>query len=248
MPRARSILLSALFALTVSAVAWTSSAAASEYFICKSKAGGKYENNKCNTRKAGVEDFEFNKIVSPATEKVEGTFGVTKIEGEDAGLKIIVECTKGSFKGVIVTGGASEGAQELKLEGCESVFDVVAHIPEKLTSCTVQPISFSTRDQLVTGNGIGPEYEIKTFTGRILGEVEVTGASCVLPKKLIVEVPTETSSGMICALPEYTEGKVEHQVSCSSKGDTNLKLAGNKASFTGVEKLKLNSGAAWYAE
>jgi hypothetical protein len=247
MPRARSILLSALFVLAVGAGASASAAAASEYFICKSKTGGTYENSKCNTTGA-TKAFEFEKLVSPATEKVEGTFGVTKIEGEEAGLKMIWECTKGSFNGKIVSEGASEGAQELKLEGCGSPFTVVNHILEKVTSCTVKPISFSTRDQLVTGNGIGPEYAIKTFSGRILGEVEDTGAECVLPKHSTVEVPAEASYGMICALPDYTEGKVEHEVSCSSKGDGNLTLDGDKASFTGVEKLKLSSGAAWYAE
>jgi hypothetical protein len=249
MPRARSILLGALFVLAVSvgASASAAAAAASEYFICKSKTGGTYENSKCNTT-GTTKAFEFEKLVSPAKEKIEGTFGVTKIEGEEAGLKVIFECTKGSFKGQIVSEGASEGTQELKLEECGSPFDVVNHIVEKLTSCTGHPISLSTRDQLVTGNGIGPEYAIKTFSGLILGEVEDTGGSCVLPKHLKVEVPTEASYGMICALPDYTEGKVEHEVSCSSKGDGNLKLAGNKASFTGVEKLKLSSGAAWYAE
>jgi hypothetical protein len=237
-----------LFVLAVGAVASASAAAASEYFICKSKTGGTYENSKCNTTGA-TKAFEFEKLVSPAKETVEGTFGVTKIEGEVAGLKVIFECTKGSFKGQIVSEGLSEGTQELKLEGCGgSPFDVVNHIHETVTSCTGHPISFSTRTQLVTGNGIGPEYAIKTFSGLILGEVEDTGASCTLPKHLKVEVPTEASYGMICALPDYTEGKVEHEVSCSSKGDGNLKLAGNKASFTGVEKLKLSSDAAWYAE
>jgi hypothetical protein len=228
----------------VSAVASASAAAASEYFICKSKTGGKYENNKCNTTGA-TKGFEFEKLVSPATEKIEGTVGVTKIEGEDTGAKIILECTKGSFKGRIVTGGRSEENQELKLEEC-GISDVINHLLEKLTVCTVHPISFSTRDQLGEVNGI-PEYEITTFSGRILGEVEVTGALCAFPKKIKVEVPAE-GAAVICALPDYTEGKVEHEVSCSSKGDANLKLGGNKASFTGVEKLKLSSGAAWYAE
>jgi hypothetical protein len=248
MSRIRLILLSALAVCAVSAVASASALAASEYHICKSNKAGKYQTNKCNTL-AGVKEFEFEKLVSPAKEKIEGTGGVTVLEGYLSGYRDAIECKKSGFKGEIESEGAS-GSEEVKLEECGDLLLIENHQAPKKTTCEVGNLYFSVKSQLVSGNGSGPEYEIKPASGgTVLLESEFTGASCtwVVPKRFKVEVKA-ANEGIVCAFPEYAVGKEEHEVSCSSTDDGSLSSFGKPLSFTNVEKVKLSSGVGWYVE
>jgi hypothetical protein len=248
MSRIRLILLSVLAVLAVSAVASASASAASEYFICKSKAGGKFENNKCNTKMTGVEEFEFQKIIAPAREAIEGTGGVAVLEGHVDGVRAAIECKKSGFKGEIASEGA--GTEEVKLEECGDLLLIANHQAPEKTTCKIENLEFSVKSQLVSGEGIGPEYEIKPANGgKVLLETELTGESCLAfnPKRFTVEV-TKENEGIVCAFPEYAVGKEEHEVSCSSTGDRSLVSYGKPAIFTNIEKVKLSSGVGWYVE
>jgi hypothetical protein len=246
MSRIRLILLSALAVCAVSAVASASALAASEYHICKSNKAGKYQTNKCNTL-AGVKEFEFEKLVSPAIEEIKGTGGVAVFEGYVGGLRDAIECKKSGFKGGIESEGAS-GSEEVKLEECGDLLLIENHQAPKKSPCEVGHLYFSVKSQLVSGSGSGPEYEIKPASGgTLLLEAELTGVNCVMQKHYRIEVSKE-HSGIVCALPEYAVGKEEHEVSCSSTGDGSLSSHEKPLSFTNVEKVKLSSGVGWYVE
>ena len=247
MSQIRLILLSALAMCAVSAVASASALAASEYHICKSNKAGKYQTDKCNTL-AGVKEFEFEKLVSPAREKIEGTGGVALFEGHLDGFRVAIECKKSGLKGEIAAEGASD-EEAFTLEECGNLLLVTnPHQAPTKSTCFVAALLVRVKSQLVSGEGIGPEYEIKPPErgSRLLLDAELSGANCVMGKQFRIEVSKE-NSGIVCALPEYAVGKEEHEVSCSSTGDESL-VFGGKASFTNVEKVKLSSGAGWYVE
>jgi len=247
----RVLLVSLLAVFAVSAVASSSAFAAQEYFTCNAKAGGKYNTKLCNEKKAGVEEFELEKI--PAAGKFEvtssNTIGGYKhpaiLEGQIGTLRVIVQCATVTDTGELEAAGASKG--EVKFTECE-IFQVVNRIKDPLTVCTVQPITFNFKDQLIAGKGIGNEDEFKPAAGGTLFvEIELTGALCPLPRLNKVEV-TAAGLGVTAYIIEPNVSEETHVVVFTGTGSQNLRFATNKASFYAVIIIKSKNGHGWTAE
>lgn len=247
--RLRVLLVSLLAVFAVSAVASSSAFAAQEFFTCNAKAGGKYATEICNTKVAGKELFELEKI--PAAGKVKftssNTIGTYKhpalLEGEVAGLRVIVECLTVTNTGELEEKGKTKG--EVKFTECK-VFQVVNRIKEELAACKVEPISFKFIDQLVAGKGIGNEDEFKPAAGGTLF-VEIIIKGCALPEKNKVEL-TEAGKGVPAYIIEPNVSAAEHVLVFTGTGDEFLRFTGKKASFYAVIVIKLENGHGFTAE
>ncbi len=161
-----------------------------------------------------------------------GTSGVSKLESEVLGLKIIIECVKDTFTGTFEAGGASKG--EVKFKEC-SVINPETKEPVK--HCSVhEPIEFKFRDQLLS-----PGDEFKPFSGTTFVEITFEGEKCAIKGTYKVE-GTQT-----CNLPNETVLQEEHEIECLPAG-SGLTFAGKPAHFTSTEKVKLESGGNWAME
>lgn len=155
---------------------------------------------------------------------VEGTSGVSKLEGEIAKTPVTIECKKDKFKGTLLTGGLSEG--EVTFEECS--------IPGQGT-CVVPNIKFKFKDKLIAG----PEDEFEPETGTLFVEIKVE--VCALKGSY------EVKGTQKCKLPEGEVFKIEHQIECTPAGSS-LTLGGKAAKFTSNEHLHEVSGREWAAE
>jgi hypothetical protein len=156
MSRIRLILLCALALIAVGA-ATSSSASAStgtRYFIEKTE------------------------LTKP--ESIEATGGVATLEGEIGGAKAGLECSKSMLKGEIEGGGAGKG--EISLKECKG-FSIEHGEPTTLGGCTVKPIEFKYKSQLVAGPAGEPEIEVRPASGTVFTESELTGSECALKGK-----------------------------------------------------------------
>jgi len=195
----------------------------------------------------------------PAPAKVTGTSGISKLEGEVAGVKTIIECKKDTFTGELEEKGKSKG--EITFSEC-SLFEDTSHVKTALTKCTVPNIVFKFTDKLVRGQGLGPtewgpEDEFNsTLAEEVFVEIKITGSECALKgtykaKQHEVGVKEGTEEvkykGQVCALPEAGVEEVEHEIVCTSSG-SHLMFNGKPAYFFSTDKVKLESGAKWAAE
>jgi hypothetical protein len=210
---------------------------------------------------ASAHTYEYFVSGSPVTTAVKatGTSGASKLEGEVAGVKIIIECKKDTFTGEIEKEGKSKG--EITFSEC-SLFEDTSHVKTALTKCTVANITFKFTDKLVRGQGLGPETwgpeDEFNSTGaeEVFVEIKITGSECALKgtykaKQHEVSIKQGTEEvkykGQVCALPEAGVGKVEHEIVCTSSG-SHLEFNGKPAYFFSTDTVKLESGASWAAE
>jgi len=226
-----------------------------EYGICTEKAGAgteppvKWDDHVCNTQVKVLAERKWEWLPLAANQLVEGTSGESTLEGTIAGLSIKIKCATDKFRGEIEPKGASTG--EITFETCNNPFEVPSstHKLTAIANCSVPNIKFKFRDQLVSGNGAGPEEEFKpeAVGGTQFVEIEITGATCGLPKKNKVEV-SRADGGVYCALPLYDVGSVTHEIVCTATGDEYLRFAGTLTSFYSTEKVKLANAWGWFAE
>jgi len=244
--------VSLLAVFAVGAVA-SSSASAHEFKVCQEKGAEEYTEHLCSTKAAGGK-WSFEPIAAGNSFEVEGTSGVSKLEGEIAGVKVIIECEKDVFTGSIEPAGKTKG--KVIFEGCK-LYEVKKNV-KTLLACTVKNIEFTFTDKLVTGQGPGPaawgpEDEFNsTEAEETFVKITITG--CALEssnkvKQVTVEIlpAKQKFAGQVCQLPEAAVGKVEHEISCSSSG-SHLEFGGKPAYFFSNEKVKLVNKWAWAAE
>lgn len=265
--RIRVMFVSLLAVFAVSAVVSSSASAAHGYWVCKEGAASeppvKYDNHECNTQVKPLAERKWEWLEVKGTEKfsVEGESAASKLEGEVAGLKTIVECKKDKFKGEIEKEGKSKG--EITFETCE-FFEVKNHVKTAVANCTVPPITFKFIDALVQGQGLGPatwgpEDQFNPETGETFVEIKIEGASCVLKgtykatqHEVAISEGTTTVKykGQVCALPEAGVGKVVHEIVCTSTG-SHLTFNGKAAYFFSTDPVHLVGTAkewGWDAE
>ncbi|MGO9760483.1 MAG: hypothetical protein ACLP1Q_04385 [Solirubrobacteraceae bacterium] len=226
----------AVFAFSAIASA---SASAHNFTICREGGTEKYETNKC-AKKSETGKFSILPVEGTEVYKVTSTSGASKLEGTLAGVKVVIECKKDKDTGEIEKEGKSKNTV-LTYEECE-LAQVVKHVKEKLTACTVANIKTNAlKDVLITGKGAGPEEELEPESGTVFATIEVGGASCALVSK-------ETVTGkQICALPEAAVEQASHELVCSPSGGS-LEFGKKPASYFGTDTVTLENGAAWDAE
>jgi hypothetical protein len=234
--RIRVLLVGLLAVFAVNAVA-SASASAHTFVVCKETGTETYETNACANKVTGGK-FSFAELTT-GTEKAEGTSGMSKLESELGGKRVIIECATGEFAGELEKEGKSKAAT-ITYKTCK-LFQVVKRVKSEVTGCTVPNIrTAALKDLLITGKGIGPEDEFEPESGTTFVKVKLEGASCALASE-------ETFTGkLICQLPEATAGKVRHELVCSS-GDE-FKFGVKAASYFSTEAVKLSNGASWAAE
>jgi hypothetical protein len=256
----REIRMLGLSVLAVCAVGVVASASASAhaYFVCKEGGTEKYTEHLCGT-KSETGKWSWIEVTAPL--KVEGTSGTSKLEGEVAGVKTSIACQKDVLSGEIgkarTLGRGQYGEGEFTFSECKLYEVNKTHESTLLTACSVPNIAFKVRDQLVTGQGFGPEEEFRSRTGveELFVVVKVQGSECSLKGSYNVEdnegaevsIGGQIFSGMVCALPEAAVGKVEHEIVCPSSG-SHLTFNAKPASFVSTETVKLAGGPAWAAE
>ena len=251
--RIRVMLVSLLAVFAVSAVASASALAIPEFYTCQNAGAGAghFTTNTCVTEGAPNE-FEWKGI--PAALNVEGTSGVSKLEGSVAGLKLIIECPTDKTIGAAGTNqiepaGKNKGEIEFGplTERCK-LFEILRGNKKEITACKVAPIKFKFVSALITGAGSGPDIEFKpSGGGKLFVEIEIeAGCAGGLSGKHAVETKV-ANGGVVCALPEAEVGKEQHEIECSSTGDKELVFGASKASFFSVEKVKIVGGQRWLA-
>jgi hypothetical protein len=180
MSRVKLILLSLLAVVALSAVASASASAhVYEFYTCKEVAEGKFETKaKCEKSEPGKGKWEWTPIVEPL--KVEGTSGVSLLEGELASIRTELKCKKDKVSGELEKEGKDKG--EITFEECK-LYEVEVgekgehkhNSHETLEICSAENIKFSFTSKLVRGEALGPENwgpEIE-FTGTLPSEVYV---------------------------------------------------------------------------
>lgn len=239
--RLRVILLSLLAVFAITAVA-SSSASAHEFLVCQEAGTEKYTEHLCSA-KSETGKWSFAAIAAGKSFEVEGTSGVSKLEGTIGGQKVIIECSTDVTKVTLEPAGATKGT--ITFSGCK-IFSVTKG-KKTLLKCVVnsvaeaaEKIKLTFLDVLVTGKGGGPEDEFKPAVAeKPFVEIETSGAECALVAKTAVTGTT------ICQLPEAEVGLVEHEIACSPSGSS-LKLGATAAGFFSAAKVKIvGTGAGW---
>jgi hypothetical protein len=206
---------------------------ANHWFTClKTTPGsGTYNDPGCSSI-GGTKTWFLHDTSLVAT--VTGKSGVSKLEGEAGGVKIIIECAEDTLSGELEAGGASKG--EVKFKNCKVL---KKNTKTQLESCTVkEPIEFKFKDQLV---GSPVEDEFKPSSGTLFVELEIGGSPCKIAGKDKVEGTQK------CELPSAGTLQEVHEIVCKPTGSS-LKFAGNPAEFTSTESVKLHSKEFWAAE
>lgn len=239
--RIRIMLLSLLAVFAISAVA-AASASAHEFLVCQETGTEKYTEHLCSTKNE-TGKWSFAAIAAGKSFEVEGTSGVSKLEGTIGGQKVIIECSTDVTKVTLEPAGATKGT--ITFSGCK-IFSVTKG-KKTLLKCVVnsvgeaaEKIKLTFLDVLVTGKGGGPEDEFKPAVAeKPFVEIETSGAECALVAKTAVTGTT------ICQLPEAEVGLVEHEIECSPSGSS-LKLGATAAGFFSAAKVKIvGTGAGW---
>jgi hypothetical protein len=246
MPRTKLILMGLLAVFAASAVVSASASAAPQFSVCKNVGAGKglYENSSCE-KEGGEKEWAYRTLGGTETLELEGTSGVSLLEGSVAKAQIVIICLKDTFKGVIEKEGKTKG--EIEFSECQLFTrNKTGHLEHV---CFIPNIKFKFRDQLVAGKGHGPEDEFKTGTAGSLLFVEIEfGEPCgVLKGKFKAEV-TEAEKGVTCSFPLATFSLVTHEIECTSTGDEFLRFGKEKASFYSIANINLQNGAQWFAE
>jgi hypothetical protein len=109
-------LLGCLLAVFAFGAIASASASAHEFKVCQEKGTEEYTEHLCSTKVAGGK-WSFEPIAAGNSFEVEGISGVSKLEGEIAGGKVIIECPNDVFTGSIEPAGKTKG--KVIFEGCK---------------------------------------------------------------------------------------------------------------------------------
>jgi hypothetical protein len=239
-----------LAVFAVSAVA-SSSASAQQFFvpchkvIAANKGLGEWENNTC-TVAGGTKEFT-TKLLAGETETITDSSGISLLESEVGGVKVLIECDEDISSGTLEEAGKTKGT--IKFIKCR-FFEIKTGAKTLLNACTVKtPIEFEFRDKAIVGKGVGPEEEFfpTAANKKLFVSITLEGATCAL-KGTYEATTTEENKGIFCALPEGWVAKLFHEIVCTSTGDERLKFGTAKASYTSTDTARLTSGGLWYVE
>ena len=212
------------------------------FWLCREAGTEEYENHLCAKKIAGGK-WSYLPVEKAELYAFEGTSGVSKLESELGGKRVIIECKKDKITGELESGGRTKNVV-ITYEECK-LFQVVKYIKTELPKCVVGTAGTITtnklNDFLITGKGIGPEDEFEPAEGTTFVKIKIAGAECALASEEAV------TGKQICQLPEATVGKVEHEVVCSPSGGS-LVLGTKAASYYGTANIKLTNGWSWGAE
>jgi hypothetical protein len=229
--------LSTLAVVAIGAISAASASASRQSFsICREGGTEKYENHLCGkTAEAGK--WSFAPVEKAEKYALEGTGGVSKLEGLLGGTKVVIECQKDKATGEVESEGKTKNLV-IAYEECK-LFTIAKHV-KAATTCIVSNITTNKlTGLLVEGIDDGPEDELAPAEGTTLAKVKV--AECAL------ESMENVTGKQTCSIPEATTGLVEHELICSPSGGA-LEFAKKPASYYGTMSTKLTNGSAWGTE
>ncbi len=190
--------------------------------------------------------------------KVEGTNGIVnskeevgpetggwELESKIAGAKVLLRCEAGKMTDEIEKEGLSK-AGESTYEVC-SIDEVHEGKFTLLKSCTVPTVTAKMRDSIITGAGSTAELEFQPSSGKLFGEIEITGTGCSIKGKYKLESATE-GKGQICG---SVSGEVEvaRQIfACYPTGSKEIRLGSEKAGLAWFLTMKIEKAPTWYFE
>jgi hypothetical protein len=229
--------LSMLAVVAIGAISSASASASTQSFsICREGGTEKYENHLCG-KTAETGKWSFAPVEKAEKYTLEGTGGVSKLEGLIGGTKVVVECKKGKITGEIESEGKTKNLV-IVYEECK-LFTIVKHV-RAATACIVSNITTNKLiGTLVEGSDHGPEDELAPAEGTTLAKVKV--AECAL------ESMENVTGKQTCSIPEAVAGLVEHELVCSPSGGA-LEFGKKPASYYGTTSAKLSNGSAWGTE
>jgi len=223
MLRITFILMSLFAVVGVSAIASTSALAAPHFLVCLEVAAGTGSWLDSNCLNAGKGNWEKKEVTTSL--KIEGTSGLSKLSSEIQKVKVVIVCTKDTFKGEIEAGGASKAT--ITYEGCSV---------EKSTKCTVPNITANVTDKLIENGAKEIEDEFKEVGGEF-ATVRIEGCTGL-------EGKYKVKGTQKCLLPEGTVFKRLHNIECKTTGSS-LTLEGVPATYEGNASLELANKDAW---
>lgn len=158
------------------------------------------------------------------SKNIEGTSGSSLIAGTVGVTEVRIECTQDTLTGSVESGGLGKTAVLLKK--CVATKPAGCTVKLTIEASAKSAISENAEklDEELTGSGIGEE----------LAKVEIGGAGCAAAGSFALD------GKQLCELPNGEEALVEHEVVCKKAG-SNLKLAGNAATLSSTEKVKLTT-------
>jgi hypothetical protein len=157
---------------------------------------------------------------------IEGTSGLSLIAGTIGGAEVKIDCTQDTLTGKIELAGS--GTNTLLLKKCTETNPVGCSVPETIEG--------KLKDKL-----IGPGAPLELFeaaSGGTIALIVVSGGSCAGAGTY------QLQGTQNCELPQAEAELAEHEVVCKKVG-SHLKFAGNAATLSTTEKVKLKSGAKW---
>ncbi len=173
------------------------------------------------------------KLLAGEVAEFTGTSGLSKLKLTWAGVKVTIECAEDTFTGELEANGATKG--EVKFKNCK----VLEKEGNQIQSCEIkEPIEFKFNDQL---EGTQVEDKFEPAAPPILLELTIEGSPCTIAGTYKVEGTWK------CTLPSAGTLRETHEIVCEPSGSS-LKMAGNAATFTSTEKVKLVSGENWAME
>jgi hypothetical protein len=218
--RIRLLLSGLLAVLAVSVSAAAQASAAQHYFLVE------------ETEVAPKQSFTF-----------EGTSKASKMEGSVAKVKVVIKCEKDVLSGSLEESGINKSTIEYK--ECKLFSEKEKEV---ITGCKVtEPIVAK-----VKGNIIGAEEsetrepvedKFSAQEGSEFTKIEIVNKekeTCIAAGKYPV------TGSQICKLPNGEKEATEHEIECTASG-SKLTLAGEKASLTSTESVKLKASKRFAA-
>jgi hypothetical protein len=185
-----------------------------------------------------------NGIVN-SKEEVGPNTGGWELESKIGGVEVLLRCAAGKMKDEIEKEGLSK-AGESTYEVC-GISEIKEGKDTALKSCTVPTVHVKMKDSVIAGAGGAAEVEFQPSSGKLLGEVEITGSSCSIKGTYKLETATE-GKGQICSAVGGEVEVVRHVLTCSPTGSQEIRLGSEKAGQAYFLTMKLEAGTSWYFE
>jgi hypothetical protein len=155
---------------------------------------------------------------------IEGTSGLSLIAGTVSGVEVRIECPQDTLTGSAESGG--HGKSTVLLKKC---------VVTKPTGCTTNlTIEAKANSTLLESAGKLYEELIGSGASEELAKIVIEGSGCPAAGSYALD------GKQTCELPIGGEVLVEHEVVCK-KTSSNLKMAGNTASLSSTEKVKMTT-------
>jgi hypothetical protein len=142
-----------------------------------------------------------------------------------------LQCGAISAESAFIEGEKTAKAKSIVFKNCKAI---------KPTTCSI-PASDETLPLTATLEGTSKHFKLNfaPTTGKVLAEIEFSGASCSLTGIKALE------GTMACNYPGVETESVDHLLEFTATSGSLLKLVGEEAVFTGLDEFWLVSKSKW---